>query len=90
MIVKFFSTYRQIAGCKSCEMPAEHDVLALMKALERRWPEFHNILLNEDGTDKSEYVAIMVSGQYIEHAKGMETELTEDDEVAITPVVAGG
>ena len=90
MIVKFFSTYRQIAGCKSCEMPASDDVLALMKALEERWPEFRNILLNADGTDKSEYVAIMVSGQYIEHVNGMATKLTDADEVDVMPIVAGG
>ena len=47
MRVKFVATYRQITGCKSCEMPAPDDVLSLLKALKDRWPEFR-YLLNED------------------------------------------
>ena len=90
MIVKFFSTYRQIAGCKSCEMPAPDDVLALMKALEERWPEFRTLILNRDGTDKGDDVIIMVNGRHIEHLDGVHTKLTEEDYVAITPLVAGG
>lgn len=90
MIVRFFSTYRQIAGCKSCEMPAPVDVLALLHGLSERWPEFRDFLMNADGTDASDFTAINVNGRYIEHLEGMATKLTDEDEVAITPVVAGG
>ncbi|MBE6463865.1 MAG: MoaD/ThiS family protein [Eggerthellaceae bacterium] len=89
MRVKFVATYRQITGCKSCEMPAPDDVLSLLKALKDRWPEFR-YLLNEDGTDASDYVSIVVSGRYIEHLDGVATKLAEQDEVVITPVVSGG
>ncbi len=90
MLVKFLATYRQIAGCKSCDVPAPGDVLALMGALSERWPAFRKLLLNEDGTDRGDDVIILVNGRHIEHLDGMATPLTEQDYVVVTPVVAGG
>ena len=46
--------------------------------------------MNDDGTDKGDDVIIMVNGRHIEHLDGMATTLTEDDYVAVTPLVAGG
>ena len=88
--MKFFATYRQISGCKTCDIPAPRDVLALMEELSERWPAFRDLILNEDGTDKGDDVIIMVNGRHIEHLDGMATELTEQDYVAVTPLVAGG
>ncbi|MBQ3302066.1 MAG: MoaD family protein [Eggerthellaceae bacterium] len=90
MLVKFFATYRQIAGCKSCDVPAPRDVLALMGVLSERWPAFRKLILNEDGTDKGDDVIIMVNGRHIEHLDGVATKLSEADYVAVTPLVAGG
>ena len=90
MLVKFFATYRQVAGCKSCDVPAPQDVLALMKALSERWPAFRKLILNESGTDKGDDVIILVNGRHIEHLDGVATKLTEEDYVAVTPLVAGG
>ena len=90
MLVKFFATYRQITGCKSCDVPAPGNVLTLMEELCGRWPEFRGLVLNEDGTDKGDDVIIMVNGRHIEHLDGMATKLSENDYVAVTPLVAGG
>ena len=51
MLVKFFATYRQIAGCKSCDVPAPGSVLALMEQLSERWPAFRELILNPEGTE---------------------------------------
>ena len=90
MLVKFFATYRQIAGCKSCDVSAPQDVLALLGDLSERWPAFRDLILNEDGTDKGDDVIIMVNGRHIDHLDGVATKLTEQDYVAVTPLVAGG
>ena len=90
MLVKFLATYRQIAECKSCDVPAPQDVLALMDELSQRWPAFRELILSEDGTDKGDDVIILVNGRHIEHLDGVATKLTEDDYVVITPLVAGG
>ena len=90
MLVKFFATYRQIAGCKSCDVPAPGSVLALLQELSDRWPDFRNLILNDDGTDKGDDVIIMVNGRHIDHLDGVDTKLTEQDSIAVTPLVAGG
>ena len=90
MLVKFFATYRQITGCKTCDVPAPGSVLALLEDLSERWPEFRDLILNEDGTGKGDDVSIMVNGRHIEHLDGVATKLTEQDYVAVTPLVAGG
>ena len=90
MLVKFLATYRHIAGCKSCDVPAPANVLALMDELSRRWPAFRTLILSEDGTDKGDDVIILVNGRHIEHLDGVQTKLTEQDYVVITPLVAGG
>lgn len=90
MLVKFFATYRQITGCRTCDVPAPRDVLALMDDLSQRWPAFRELLLNEDATDLGEDVIIMVNGRHINHLDGVATKLSEQDYVAVTPLVAGG
>lgn len=90
MLVKFLATYRHIAGCKSCDVPAPANVLELMDELARRWPAFRTLILSEDGTDKGDDVIILVNGRHIEHLDGVQTKLTEQDYVVITPLVAGG
>ena len=90
MQVRFFATARQITGCESCDIPAPQDVLELLKAVADRWPDLRGLVLNAEGTDKGDYIVVMVSGRYIEHLNGISTKLTEQDVVAITPVVAGG
>lgn len=90
MLVKFFATYRQITGCKSYDVPAPGNVLALLEELSERWPAFRELVLNEDGTDKGDDVIIMVNGRHIDHLDGVATKLTEQDYVAVTPLIAGG
>ena len=90
MQVKFFATYRQVAGCKTCRIEAPRDVRALLGVLTDRWPEFRTLLLTEDGTDKSNDVLILVNGHLIAHLDGLETKLSDKDAVAISPVIGGG
>lgn len=90
MLVKFFATYRQITGCRSCEIPAPETVLELMHELATRWPEFRPLVLNDDGTDKGDDVIVLVNGRHIEHLDGVNTPLSDADRVAVTPLVAGG
>ena len=90
MLVKFLATYRQVAGCKSCDVPSCGDVLALLQEVSRRWPAFRDLVLNEDGSDKGDDAIVLVNGRHIEHLDGVATKLTEQDYVVLTPIVAGG
>ena len=90
MLVKFFATYRQITGRRQIDVPAPSNVLELLKELERRYPDLKGVLTNDDGTDKGEDAIVLVCGRHIDHLDGVNTPLSEDDYVALTPLVAGG
>ena len=76
MNVKFFATYRMIVGQGCINLPAPRDVLEL--------------LLNDDHTDKGRDAIVLVCGRHNEHLDGVRTPLSEQDYVAVTPLVAGG
>lgn len=90
MNVKFFATYRMIVGQGCINLPAPRDVLELLEILEQRYPDFQGLLLNDDHTDKGCDAIVLVRGRHIEHLDGVRTPLSEQDYVAVTPLVAGG
>lgn len=90
MNVKFFATYRMIVGQGCINLPAPRDVLVLLEILEQRYPDFQGLLLNDDHTDKGRDAIVLVCGRHIEHLDGVRTPLSEQDYVAVTPLVAGG
>ena len=90
MLVKFFATYRKIASTTSIDIEAPADVLALLHVLCEKWPAFRELFLDEGGANIRYDVIIMVNGRHIEHLDGARTELSDDDRVALTPLVAGG
>ena len=73
-----------------CSIEAPETVLALLEVVAARWPEFRDLVLNKEGTDKGADVIIMVNGRHIEHLDGVATKLSDEDTVVLTPVVAGG
>ncbi|WP_418243513.1 MoaD/ThiS family protein [Ellagibacter isourolithinifaciens] len=90
MNVKFFATYRMIVGQGCINLPAPRDVLELLEILAQRYPDFQGLLLNDDHTDKGRDAIVLVRGRHIEHLDGVRTPLSEQDYVAVTPLVAGG
>lgn len=90
MNVKFFATYRMIVGQGCINLPAPRDVLELLEILEQRYPDFQGLLLNDDHTDKGRDAIVLVRDRHIEHLDGVRTPLSEQDYVAVTPLVAGG
>jgi len=91
MLVKFFATYREITKCSSLTLPAPQHVLALTTELAARFgPLMRDKLLSADGLQAGSDAIIMVNGRHIKHLAGLATPLSEEDIVAIFPLVAGG
>ena len=90
MLVKFFATFRDVTDCKSTEISAPEDVLALLYLLSERWPGLRGKLLTADGNLLSPEAIVMVNGRHILHLQGVQTPLCETDTVAVLPVMAGG
>lgn len=57
--------------------------------LERRFPGVKQRLCDEDG-ELRRFVNIFVNDQDVRSLKGLDTELSEGDEIAIIPAIAGG
>ncbi len=73
------------------ELPQGATVEALLTYMRERWGEGLSArLFHPDSGAVLPYVRIMVNGQAIEFLKGMETPLTEGDEVLMLPPVSGG
>ena len=90
MKVKFFATYRAIAGCESFDAPAPCTMLELLQYCSNKWPKFRDLLLDKSGKNLGPDLIIMVNGRHIQHLDGINTKLTDEDVVAITPQMAGG
>ena len=91
MLIKFFANYRDITKCSSCLMPAPAHMLALVTELSARLgPALSEKLLSADGRELGKDAVVLVNGRHIVHLAGLETPLTEEDIVAIFPLVAGG
>lgn len=90
MNVKCFATYRVIVGQGCINLPAPRDVLELLKILEQRYPDFQELLLNDDHANKGRDAIVLVCDRHIEHLDGVRTPLSEQDYVAVTPLIAGG
>lgn len=88
--LKFFATYRPIVGCSQMEVPAPEDVGALLNELVCRYPDFRDKLLDDAGTDLGPEAIVLVNGRHIQHIGGVQKKLSEDDVVAVFPLVAGG
>ncbi|MDV0443738.1 MoaD family protein [Methanorbis rubei] len=90
MKIKFFATYRAITRCSETNLPAEEDILSLLHEVSRIYPGLRNKILNSEGTDIGLEAIILVNGRNIVHLNGVDTKITDDDTVALFPLVAGG
>jgi molybdopterin synthase sulfur carrier subunit len=80
---------RQLAGGAS-ELSVEGSTVSeVLTALERAHPGFHERIYDERG-EVRRFVNIYVGGEDIRFLNGVETPVTEGQEVSIVPAVAGG
>lgn len=87
MKIKLFGGLRQIAGTK------EQDITGatIREVLEKICADdesLHKAIF--DGTKLHQHVRVMVNGRDSELVQGLETPVSEDDQIAIFPPIAGG
>ncbi len=88
--VRAFANFRNISG-KDLNMNLENGSTFkdLLDKLSTSYHGFRSAVFDESGQVK-EYVILMKNRKNIDSLGGLETELSEGDEVAILPPVAGG
>ncbi|MDL2257766.1 MoaD family protein [Eubacteriales bacterium OttesenSCG-928-K08] len=90
MTVKFFATYREITKCAQMNIAPPKDVLALLIELCEKFPAFYEKLLTQDRQALGPDAIVLVNGRHIVHLNGVATTLSEQNVVAVFPLVAGG
>lgn len=90
MKLKFFATYRELTGSKEINITAPPDARALLDALVERYGKVMGEKLFTESGGISEDAILLVNGRHISHLSGLDTPLSEEDEVSLFPMVAGG
>jgi sulfur-carrier protein len=88
--IRAFANFREILGKDlSVEVKEGSTVKELLDDLISSRQRLKSAIFDESGKVK-DYVILMKNRKNIETLKGLDTELSEGDEVAILPPVAGG
>jgi len=91
MQVKLFAGLREIAGSKAVEIATtgKATVREVLHKLIKKHPRLEREIFAEDGSIQSQ-VNVLLGGRNVRWLDGLDTELDEDQELAIFPPIAGG
>jgi molybdopterin converting factor small subunit len=93
--LKLYGVFRSAASTSSLTLEIPEDEPTVKSAIERIFAQgdfgaLRSLLIDSTTSDPRPNALIMVSGREINTLKGLETELTEGDELALLPVAHGG
>jgi molybdopterin synthase sulfur carrier subunit len=90
--IRFYATFRPLVGGKAVSLPVTdgEPVGAVLRRLVAAYPALQGELLTPDGEALPPYVQVFINGRSIRDLQGLATPVTEDDQLAIFPPVAGG
>jgi sulfur-carrier protein len=89
MKIKFFAYIRDFTKTKEVNIDYCETVYKLLLKLCNRYGSKFEQMIFINGKLNDEII-ILVNGRHIIHMDGINTTLTENDEISIFPVVAGG
>jgi molybdopterin converting factor small subunit len=77
-----------VGGVKSLEVDGD-SIRSVVDGLVERHPSLGGQLLTDEG-DLNRFVNVYVNGQDVRYLAGLDTPVTETDEVRLLPAMAGG
>ncbi len=83
------SPLRRVTGGQSKVQVTGRTLGAVLTNLERHYPGVKKQVCDDSGEVRS-FINIFVNGTEVRQLQGLETALTETDEVSIIPAMAGG
>ncbi|WP_078594702.1 ubiquitin-like small modifier protein 1 [Evansella clarkii] len=91
MDIKVFANFREICGGKKVELNVDggQEIQAVLDQLIERFPPMEEELFTPDKQIKP-MVHVFINGRNIIHLNGLETKVTDEDQIALFPPVAGG
>lgn len=88
--VRFFARFRELLGTDIPAEPGPGRVIAdLVREIAEKNREGYMAIFDEHGSLR-EYVIVMRNGKRVETAAAATTTITDGDEIAVFPPVAGG
>lgn len=92
--VKLFANLREKAGTSELHLSGEK-VIDVLLSLTERYPELNHLIFEEsEGDIKSPVMCgsinVLINGNNIRHLDGLDTLLSDADELAVLPPVSGG
>ncbi len=87
VIVKFFSTLRNITEVHEAVIEQEGSVYDILNALFSNYGSLKEAIFDEKGDI---YINILLNGRNIEYLNGLSTRVRQHDTLYLFPQIAGG
>ncbi len=88
--VRYFARFREVFGdAVEREITGETTLIQLLREATAANSEGYPLLFGGDGTPHR-FVILMLNGKRVEHAEAGGIHLSDGDEIAVFPPVAGG
>ena len=87
--VKIPTPLRKLTDGNSTVSVSGSDITNIISDLENKYPGIKDRICEENGEIRP-FVNIFVNGEDIRYLEGLNSKLSENDEVSIVPAVAGG
>jgi len=87
--VKIPTPLRKLTDDNSTVTVSGTDITGIISDLDTKYPGIKDRICEENGEIRP-FVNIFVNGEDIRYLDGLNSKLSEDDEVSIVPAVAGG
>ena len=93
--LKLYGVFRTAAKANEVNLIVAEQVTTVRTVIakllsETRFEDLKRLLVDTETSDPRPNALIMVSGREINSLKGLDTELTESDELTLLPIAHGG
>lgn len=92
--IKLFANLREKAGTSELQLSGEK-VIDVLLSLNEKYPELKHLIFEEpEGENETPVMCgsinVLLNGNNIRHLDGLDTLLSDADEIAVLPPVSGG
>lgn len=92
--IKLFANLREKAGTSELQLSGEK-VIDVLLSLTEKYPELEDLVFEKSKGESETPVMcgsinVLINGNNVRHLEGLDTLLSEADELAILPPVSGG